>query len=268
MTDRVTHARQARGPRAAIPGPRRSQRPQHECEQAERNTGLQDGQSSPPPAGRPNSLATPWFDVAPDHRRLGGPFAWPAPSVERGSVVMHAAEFATRVAQVRHRGDHYVARCPAHEDRSPSLTFRDGQRGLLVHCWAGCSLGAIAHAVGAGVSDLFYSPGEPGQREIRRRAPQPDTPERLWRRVWTDTLRAAVAEGRHWAIWDPIFARADVVRHADRAAHAHRMRATGMQAEDPAMWDEAALAVLFDDEARLVEIEADELTGAARRARP
>jgi hypothetical protein len=177
---------------------------------------------------------------------------------------MHAAEFATRVEQVRHHGDHYVARCPAHADRSPSLTFRDGHRGLLVHCWAGCSLGAIARAVGAGVSDLFYSPGEPG--EIRRRAPQPDTPERLWRRVWTDTLRDAEVAGRHWAVWGPIFARADFVRHADRLAHAHRMRATAMGPDDPAAWEEAALAALFDEDARLVELEADELMVATRRA--
>ena len=178
---------------------------------------------------------------------------------------MHAAEFATRVAHVRHHGDHYVARCPAHADRSPSLTFRDGHRGLLVHCWAGCSLAEIARAVGAGVSDLFYSPDEPGPREIRRRAPELDTPERLWRRVWTDTLRDAEAEGQHWAIWEPIFARADFVRHADRRAHAHRMRATAMGPDDPAAWEEAALAALFDEDARLVELEADELTDAAWR---
>jgi hypothetical protein len=179
---------------------------------------------------------------------------------------MHAAEFATRVEQVRHCGDHYVARCPAHADRSPSLSFRDGQRGLLLHCWAGCSLGAIAHAVGAGVSDLFYSPAEPGPREGQRRVPPPESPECLWRRVWTNTLRAAEAEGRHWAIWEPIFARADFVRHADRHAYAHCMRATAMGPDDPAAWEEAALAALFDEDARLVELEADELMVAARRA--
>ena len=178
---------------------------------------------------------------------------------------MRAAEFATRLAQARRHGDHYAACCPAHEDRSPSLTFRDGQRGLLVHCWAGCNVEEIARAVGAGVSDLFYSPAEPGLREVQRRVPQPESPERLWRRIWTDTLRDAEAAGRHWAVWEPIFARADFVRHADRLAHAHRMRATAMDREDPAMWEEAALAALFDEGARLVELEADELTDAARR---
>jgi hypothetical protein len=32
-----------------------------------------------------------------------------------------------------------VARCPAHEDRSPSLSIRDGASTVLVHCHAGCT---------------------------------------------------------------------------------------------------------------------------------
>jgi hypothetical protein len=31
-----------------------------------------------------------------------------------------------------------LCRCPAHDDRSPSLSIRQGDRGLLVHCYAGC----------------------------------------------------------------------------------------------------------------------------------
>ena len=35
----------------------------------------------------------------------------------------------------------YVAmcRCPAHSDRDPSLSLRQGDRGILVNCFAGCS---------------------------------------------------------------------------------------------------------------------------------
>ena len=29
--------------------------------------------------------------------------------------------------------------CPAHDDSSPSLSLRQGERGILVHCFAGCS---------------------------------------------------------------------------------------------------------------------------------
>jgi len=177
---------------------------------------------------------------------------------------MRAAEFATRVAQARHRGDHYVARCPAHEDRSPSLSFRDGQRGLLLHCWAGCRVEEIASAVELTVADLFYGCAEREGTDRRRKPVDEGSPEHEWRRIWTGTLRDAESNGRYLAIWGPIFSRADFVRHARRLAEACRARATGMRCDDPAMWDEAGLAMLVEDEARLVEHEADCLTAAAR----
>src|SRR5262249_20158774 len=30
------------------------------------------------------------------------------------------------------------ARCPCHDDRVPSLSLSDGDKALLVHCFAGC----------------------------------------------------------------------------------------------------------------------------------
>jgi putative DNA primase/helicase len=40
----------------------------------------------------------------------------------------------------RKAGGGWVARCPAHDDRTPSLSLADGHDGrLLVKCWAGCS---------------------------------------------------------------------------------------------------------------------------------
>jgi putative DNA primase/helicase len=35
-------------------------------------------------------------------------------------------------------GAWWSCRCPAHDDRTPSLSLRDGARGLIVNCWAGC----------------------------------------------------------------------------------------------------------------------------------
>lgn len=51
----------------------------------------------------------------------------------------------------------WQARCPAHDDRSPSLSLREGEQGLLLHCFAGCSLEAICEALGLKVRELFYS---------------------------------------------------------------------------------------------------------------
>jgi hypothetical protein len=36
------------------------------------------------------------------------------------------------------RGYSALCRCPVHEDRTPSLSLRQGDRGILVHCFAGC----------------------------------------------------------------------------------------------------------------------------------
>ncbi len=49
-----------------------------------------------------------------------------------------------------------VARCPAHEDRNPSLTWRIADDGtLLIHCWAGCDAHSIVDAIGLKLRDLF-----------------------------------------------------------------------------------------------------------------
>lgn len=36
-----------------------------------------------------------------------------------------------------------MCRCPAHEDRTPSLSVRPGERELLFHCFAGCPTGEV-----------------------------------------------------------------------------------------------------------------------------
>jgi hypothetical protein len=53
----------------------------------------------------------------------------------------------------------WIARCPAHEDRSPSLAIRELDDGrVLLHCFAGCEVGAVVAAVGLRISDLFAAP--------------------------------------------------------------------------------------------------------------
>jgi hypothetical protein len=50
---------------------------------------------------------------------------------------MIAAEIA-RALGGRWSGAWWSCRCPAHDDRSPSLSIRDGDRRLIVRCWGGC----------------------------------------------------------------------------------------------------------------------------------
>lgn len=40
-----------------------------------------------------------------------------------------------------------LCRCPAHDDRNPSLSVRPGRTRLLLHCFAGCSAGEVLRAL-------------------------------------------------------------------------------------------------------------------------
>ncbi len=62
----------------------------------------------------------------------------------------------------------YSARCPAHEDKGPSLSIRETPEGaVLLHCFAGCTVSEIAGAVGLELSDLF-PPRDRSGREPQR----------------------------------------------------------------------------------------------------
>src|SRR5262245_4110220 len=56
----------------------------------------------------------------------------------------------------RVRPNHYRAACPAHKGRSSSsFAFRATDRGVLAHCFGGCSIDAVMDALGFTVADLF-----------------------------------------------------------------------------------------------------------------
>ncbi len=62
---------------------------------------------------------------------------------------MILAEHTTRTFGGTWRGLSGLACCPAHEDRSPSLSLGVGVDGrLLVHCHAGCSYEVVMDAPG------------------------------------------------------------------------------------------------------------------------
>jgi hypothetical protein len=65
-------------------------------------------------------------------------------------------EFAHHLRAAKQNGNGWIAKCPAHDDRAPSLSVREGDDGrVLVHCHAGCSVEEIVEAMGVSVSDLF-----------------------------------------------------------------------------------------------------------------
>jgi hypothetical protein len=60
----------------------------------------------------------------------------------------------------RRSGAGWIAQCPAHEDRSPSLSIGEGRDGrILLHCFGGCTSEAVCDSLGLSLSDLFPEPG-------------------------------------------------------------------------------------------------------------
>jgi len=50
----------------------------------------------------------------------------------------------------------WSARCPAHDDKGPSLSVRELPDGnVLLYCFAGCGAGAVVAALGMELTDLF-----------------------------------------------------------------------------------------------------------------
>ena len=62
----------------------------------------------------------------------------------------------SRLEGVRASGRGWIARCPAHADRSASLSLAEGRDGrALVKCFAGCEVLDVLRAVGLELADLF-----------------------------------------------------------------------------------------------------------------
>lgn len=78
---------------------------------------------------------------------------------------MTAEVLLSRLEQVKQTGqDRWVACCPAHADRHPSLNVRETPDGtVLIKCFTGCGAADVVAAVGLELSDLF--------------PPRPDSPE-------------------------------------------------------------------------------------------
>lgn len=97
----------------------------------------------------------------------------------------------SRVDKARKTGpESWIACCPAHEDRSPSMTLREADDGrILMHCFAGCSVESILGSIGLDFDALF--PDKPLEHvpPIRRPFPAADVLEALA----AESLIAAVA---------------------------------------------------------------------------
>ena len=88
---------------------------------------------------------------------------------------MKIEQLITRFDKVKRNGTNsYICRCPAHKDEEPSLSIKEIEDRILIHCHAGCDTGSILGYVGVELKDLFT---------------QNSTPTLTWQekvRVWQD----------------------------------------------------------------------------------
>lgn len=76
--------------------------------------------------------------------------------------------------------------CPAHADRTPSLSISLGRQAILVHCFAGCSNDDVLEGLarsGVRIRDLFDGAGE-----IVTRIERADVPGRNVQRLWREAM--------------------------------------------------------------------------------
>ena len=68
--------------------------------------------------------------------------------------VLHRLDKVKRTAP-----DKWIALCPAHDDKRPSLSIKEGDdHHVLLKCWSGCGAAEIVSALGLSLADLF--PGD------------------------------------------------------------------------------------------------------------
>ena len=63
----------------------------------------------------------------------------------------------SRIQRVKKTGpNRWLACCPAHGDKSPSLSIRQTDQGVtLLHCFAGCTANEVMASIGLRLSDLY-----------------------------------------------------------------------------------------------------------------
>lgn len=129
-------------------------------------------------------------------------------AVPRGAIV--TASILDRLDAVAERGPgRWIARCPAHDDRNPSLSIRETDDGTtLVRCWAGCDAIDIVSAVGLTLADLF-----PDREQQHRRPPT----DRRLRLAPADALRILRRESLVIAVASADLARGIFLSHDDHA---------------------------------------------------
>lgn len=80
---------------------------------------------------------------------------------------MDITQIIERLRKPRRAGpNRYMACCPAHPDKTPSLSISEASNGtILMYCFSGCTVEAICDAIAISQTDLF--PPRPDETTYR-----------------------------------------------------------------------------------------------------
>ena len=135
------------------------------------------GATTPRPGFRENVAAGIYFPTADPARRGRQTISKPNPTT---SVTLDAVLDALRGlgCNPKAHGDGYKAKCPAHEDKNPSLSVSQGRTRVLMKCHAGCSFQDISAALNTETTRSGVSGGKATGRG-KRQATLPGGPNVL-----------------------------------------------------------------------------------------
>ncbi len=122
--------------------------------------------------------------------------------------MIQATTLLSRLDNPRQIGpDRWQARCPAHEDRTPSLSIRITDEHVLLFCHAGCEVSAILAALSLQWRDICPEPAIPyqqalaaGHRRLRQRLS--DISARDWARTLLTIAADDIEHGREHSLHD------------------------------------------------------------------
>ncbi|HEX8215048.1 MAG TPA: toprim domain-containing protein [Allosphingosinicella sp.] len=134
-----------------------------------------------------------------------------------------------------------MCRCPAHDDRTPSLSVRLGRSRLLLHCFAGCEAGEILRALGTrGLID----PAAAGIAAGEASEPAATPPSRAPLRIWGEGRAIAGTPARDYLLARGLEAASPELRYNHRTPHGPRPFTRFRPAMVAAVRDESGLVAV------------------------
>lgn len=115
---------------------------------------------------------------------------------------MHVEELLNRLEKVKPNGrNKWMACCPAHGDKSPSLSIGVGHNGgIILNCFAGCTAQDVCIALGVEMSELFPSDRyiQHTRKHVNQSAPAKPKPGRFFPQHELDEIDSQIHFAFHF----------------------------------------------------------------------